>query len=170
MIVQGVWARALSLDYFGHDGYRWRSPGNPRPGGNPAADRLRLRRIAPLVRCREDRGVASLEEVARFTSRAVGARGPRRHQSRPWAHRMRRRSPGRATRQILSGAQLEPSRESIAGHASVDKPESLAYWYLVALAVLVVVAAVVWAVWGLGAASPVLLILAIGLVAAWLVL
>lgn len=83
---------------------------------------------------------------------------------------MRRRSTGRATRQILSGSQLSPSRETIAGRPPSGETISLAFWYLVSLTVLVVLAAIVWAVWGMGAASPILLILAIALVLAWLVL
>jgi hypothetical protein len=83
---------------------------------------------------------------------------------------MNRRSPGRATRQILSGSQLSPPRETIAGHAGGDETVSLAFWYLVAMAVLVLISAVVWAIWGMGAASPIVLILAIALVGSWLVL
>lgn len=83
---------------------------------------------------------------------------------------MNRRPPGRATRQILSGDQLAPPHDTIAGHRSAAEPVSLAHWYLVVLAALVIAATLVWAVWGTGAASPILLVLAIGLVASWLVL
>jgi hypothetical protein len=82
---------------------------------------------------------------------------------------MRRRSPGRATRQILSGSELAPARDAIGGRIAKE-PVSLTFWYLVALGVLVVLSALVWAIWGMGAASPLLLLLAIGLVASWLVL
>jgi hypothetical protein len=81
-----------------------------------------------------------------------------------------RRTPGRATRQILSGSELAPPRETIGGHSTDGQPVSFAFKYLVALAGLVVASAVVWAVWGMPAASAVLLALAVGLIASWLVL
>jgi hypothetical protein len=83
---------------------------------------------------------------------------------------MNRRSPGRATRQILSGSQLSPPRDTIAGRSSGDETVSLVFWYLVALAVLVILSAIVWAIWGMSAASPIVLVLAIALVGSWLVL
>ena len=83
---------------------------------------------------------------------------------------MTRRAPGRATRQILSGSELAPPRETIGGHSTDGQPVSFAFRYLVALAMLVVLTAVVWAVWGMPAASAVLLALAVGLIASWLVL
>ncbi len=83
---------------------------------------------------------------------------------------MRRRAPGRATRQILSGSELSPPRDMIGGHSTDNPPVSFAFKYLVALAVLVVATALVWAVWGMPAASAVLLALAVGLIASWLVL
>jgi hypothetical protein len=81
-----------------------------------------------------------------------------------------RRAPGRATRQILSGSQLSPSRETIGGQVGAEDSISLVLVYFVALATLVILSAIVWAIWGMGPASVILLILAIGLVAAWLVL
>lgn len=83
---------------------------------------------------------------------------------------MARRSPGRATRQILSGSELAPPRETIGGHSTDGQPISFALGYLIALAVLVVITALVWAIWGMPAASAILLALAIGLIASWLVL
>jgi hypothetical protein len=83
---------------------------------------------------------------------------------------MTRRTPGRATRQILSGSQLAPPRE-IAGERPADnEPVSFAFIYLFALAALVIAAAIVWAIWGMAPASAILLLLAIGLTASWLVL
>jgi hypothetical protein len=83
---------------------------------------------------------------------------------------MTRRSPGRATRQILSGTQLAPPRE-IAGSSSTEgEPVSFVFIYLFALAALIIASAIVWAIWGIGAASGILLVLAIGLIASWLVL
>jgi hypothetical protein len=83
---------------------------------------------------------------------------------------MTRRTPGRATRQILSGSELAPPRETIGGHSTDGKPVSFAFKYLVALAVLVVMTALVWAVWGMPPASPVRRAGAAGLIASWLVL
>ena len=83
---------------------------------------------------------------------------------------MTRRAPGRPTRQILSGSELAPPRETIGGHSTDGHPVSFAFRYLVALAVLVILTALVWAIWGMPAASAVLLALAVGLIASWLVL
>jgi hypothetical protein len=81
-----------------------------------------------------------------------------------------RRPAGRATRQILSGSQLTPPGETIGGQSTNGKPNSFAFGYLIALAVLVVATALVWALWGMPAASAVLLALSVGLIASWLVL
>ena len=83
---------------------------------------------------------------------------------------MRRRAPGRATRQILSGSELAPPGETIGGHSTDGQPVSFAFKYLVALALLVIASALVWAIWGMAAASAMLLALAVGLIATWLVL
>jgi hypothetical protein len=79
------------------------------------------------------------------------------------------RKPGRATRQILSGSELSPSDHSIAGRSSENQPKSLPFLYMLALSALVILSAIVWAFWGLGTASPLLLLLSVGLVASWLV-
>jgi hypothetical protein len=65
---------------------------------------------------------------------------------------------------------LAPPGETIGGQSTSGKPSSLAFRYLVALAVLVVATALVWALWGMPAASAVLLALSLGLIASWLVL
>jgi hypothetical protein len=83
---------------------------------------------------------------------------------------MTRRVPGRATRQILSGSEIAPPRDTIGGHSTDGQPVSFALKYLVALSVLIVATALVWAVWGMPAASAILLALAVGLIASWLVL
>lgn len=80
-----------------------------------------------------------------------------------------RRTPGRATRQILSGADLAPPPEAYEPRGSIA-PVTFASRFLMALAVLVIAAALIWAIWGMAAATPVLLILALGLIASWLVL
>ena len=83
---------------------------------------------------------------------------------------MTRRTPGRATRQILSGSDLAPPAETIGGRPAVEQPVAFAFRYLVVLAALVLASAVAWALWGMAAASPLLLLLAVGLIASWLVL
>jgi hypothetical protein len=80
-----------------------------------------------------------------------------------------RRAPGRATRQILSGADLAPPPEAIEPAGSIA-PVTFASRYLIVLAVLVVASALVWAVWGMAAATPLLLLLALGLIGSWLIL
>lgn len=83
---------------------------------------------------------------------------------------MSRRPPGRVTRQILSGSELSPSREAIGGRPAGNLPVSPILAYFIVLAALIVLAAVIWAIWGPGPASVVVLLLAIGLIASWLVL
>jgi hypothetical protein len=83
---------------------------------------------------------------------------------------VRRRAPGRVTRQILSGAQLTPPRDTLGGHGASGSSFSFAFRYLVVLAALVIASALVWVIWGIGPASIILLILALGLIASWLVL
>ena len=83
---------------------------------------------------------------------------------------MSRRQAGRVTRQILSGSELTPPGETIGGQSVTGQPNSITYKYLVGLSVLVVATAVVWALWGMPAASAVLFGLSIGLIASWLVL
>ena len=83
---------------------------------------------------------------------------------------MNRRPAGRVTRQILSGSELTPPGETIGGQRMTDRRTSFAFAYLVALAVLVVLTALVWAFWGMPAASAVLFALSVGLIASWLVL
>jgi hypothetical protein len=81
-----------------------------------------------------------------------------------------RRSPGRATKQILSGDQLAsrvPERSTV---PSADFGRQLIQWFFVVLSALLLAAVIAWAIWGMGAASPLLFLLAIGLVASWLVI
>jgi hypothetical protein len=80
-----------------------------------------------------------------------------------------RRPPGRATRQILSGSQLVPPPDPVVGHTTGDQAASFAFRYMVGLAALVVLAALVGVIWGPGPASAILLVLALGLIASWLV-
>ena len=83
---------------------------------------------------------------------------------------MSRRAPGRATKQILSGDQLAthlPERSTVPG---ADFGSNLIQWYFVVLSALLLGAVIAWAIWGMGAASPLLLLLALSLIAAWLVI
>ncbi len=82
---------------------------------------------------------------------------------------MTRRTPGRATRQILSGSQLTRPGDTVGGQRADSQPISFPFAYLVALSVLAIASAIVWAIWGMGAASAILLLLALGLIASWLV-
>jgi hypothetical protein len=81
-----------------------------------------------------------------------------------------RRPPGRATRQILSGSQLAPPSDSLPGNAPGNPTASLAYRYLVALAALVILSALVGVIWGPGPASAIVFVLAVGLIGSWLVI
>lgn len=83
---------------------------------------------------------------------------------------MSRRSPGRATKQILSGDQVATHVPQRATAPEADFSSNLIQWYFVVLAALLLGAVIAWAIWGMGAASPLLLLLAIGLVAAWIVI
>lgn len=83
---------------------------------------------------------------------------------------MSRRPPGRATKQILSGDQLashQPERSTVpvSGFGS-----TLVQWYFLGLSALLLGSVIGWAIWGMGAASPLLFLLALGLIAAWLVI
>lgn len=83
---------------------------------------------------------------------------------------MSRRSPGRATKQVLSGDQ---AARRVSERSTVPNPDfgsNLIQWYFVVLSALLLGAVIAWAIWGMGAASPLLFLLAIGLVAAWLVI
>jgi hypothetical protein len=82
---------------------------------------------------------------------------------------MSRRQPGRATRQILSGSELAPPRDTIAGNPPSNPAVSFTYRYFLGLSALVILAALVGVFWGPGPASAILLILAIGLIGSWLV-
>jgi hypothetical protein len=83
---------------------------------------------------------------------------------------MSHRTPGRPTRQILSGSQLAPTHAIATEPIVTAQPPSLAFTFLAGLAVLMITSAVVWALWGMSAATPILFLLAIGLIVSWLVL
>lgn len=83
---------------------------------------------------------------------------------------MTRREPGRATRQILSGADLSPDPNTIGGHDVTRERISPTLGFFLVLSALVLASAIVWAIWGMAPATPLLILLAIGLIAAWIVL
>lgn len=76
----------------------------------------------------------------------------------------------RQARQVLAGSEVTPPTDSgglgnrHAVAASGDLP------YLVAIAALIVVAALVYALWGAGPSTIVLFVLALALIAGWFVL
>lgn len=74
----------------------------------------------------------------------------------------------RQSRQVIAGSDLPQS----GGFTPVETgpTASPAFWYLVGVAALVVLSAVLWAVAGMGWATPVLLLLALALLAGWFVL
>jgi hypothetical protein len=83
---------------------------------------------------------------------------------------MSRRAPGRATKQILSGDQLATRVPERSTAPSADFGSDLIQWYFVLVSALLLGSVIAWAVWGMGAASPLLFLLALSLIAAWLVI
>ena len=76
----------------------------------------------------------------------------------------------RHARQVLAGNELAPPSDGFGvGDRSV-LGSSGELRYLLALAALVLLAAVIFAIWGIGAASPLIFLLALGLLAGWFVL
>ncbi len=76
----------------------------------------------------------------------------------------------RQARQVFSGADLTPPSDPIGTPEQFILGPRGEFRYLVALAVLVVLAALAWAAWGMGAATPLLVVLIVGLLAAWFLL
>lgn len=83
---------------------------------------------------------------------------------------MAKKNAGRATRQILAGADLGPIPDTIGGRDPARERVSPTMAYFLVLSGLVVMAALLWALWGMTPATPVILLLALGLLAAWIVL
>ncbi|MDQ3694033.1 MAG: hypothetical protein M3464_10435 [Chloroflexota bacterium] len=76
----------------------------------------------------------------------------------------------RQARQVLAGNDLAPADDPLGFGPRVIMGGSGEFRYLVGLAVLVVLATIVWLIWGMGPASLILLILAFALLAGWFVL
>lgn len=78
----------------------------------------------------------------------------------------------RQARQVLAGSELSPppADDALGFGDRFPLGGSRELRYFVALAALVVVGALVWALWGMGPASPILFLLALGLLAGWFIL
>lgn len=76
----------------------------------------------------------------------------------------------RQSRQVIAGRNLTPPTDPIdyAGGYAAGGAGDLPYF--AALAALAVLSAIAWSVWGMGAATPLLLALGIALLAAWVLL
>ena len=82
----------------------------------------------------------------------------------------------RQARQVLAGHEIPPpgqegqatARPNRHGPAALLDSSEVRYFLL--LAVLVLLSALVWAIWGTAPASPILFVLAIALLLAWFIL
>jgi len=77
----------------------------------------------------------------------------------------------RQARQVIAGGDLlSPVQPGGRRGGARDLLESAEIRYFLVLAVLVLLSAIVWAIWGTGFATPFLLILALALLLAWFIL
>ena len=76
----------------------------------------------------------------------------------------------RQARQVLAGTEIRPPEEPLGFGSRFPLGGSAELRYFIALAALVLIAAVVWAAWGMGPASPILFVLALALLAGWFLL
>ncbi|MBA3642651.1 MAG: hypothetical protein H0W59_01070 [Chloroflexia bacterium] len=77
----------------------------------------------------------------------------------------------RHARQVLAGTDVQRPTEDPMGYSSrFPMNSSLEFRYLIVVAVLIVISAIVYAIWGLAAASAVLLLLSVSLMAGWFIL
>lgn len=76
----------------------------------------------------------------------------------------------RKARQVLSGASLTPPEDPVGFGDRFTVGGATEFRYFVVLSALVILSAIVWAIWGMGVASPVLFLLALGLLAGWVLL
>ena len=76
----------------------------------------------------------------------------------------------RQARQVLAGTEIRPPDDPLGLGDRFALGGSRELRYFVVLAALVVIAALVWAAWGMGPASPILFVLALALLAGWFVL
>jgi hypothetical protein len=75
----------------------------------------------------------------------------------------------RRGREVLSGGAVTPPDDPI-GYGDRFPVGGLEFRYFLSLSILVVLSAIVWAIWGMGPATPLLILLALGLLAGWVVL
>ncbi len=77
----------------------------------------------------------------------------------------------RHARQVLAGSEVQrPTDDSIGHGVRFPINASLELRYLLVVALLIVISAIVFAIWGPAAASAVLLLLAVALMAGWFIL
>ena len=76
----------------------------------------------------------------------------------------------RQARQVLAGNEIRPPDDPLGFGERFAHGRVRELRYFLALALLVVLAAVVWVAWGMGPASPILFILALALLAGWFIL
>lgn len=162
------WFFALSLVHLWHHDCRRRCFDCRCKVSRAGTGFARLRLAPRLVGNRQDYRIAHMAKNAGEPIGHDATNGTRRSRATTKTA-VTRRAPGRATRQILSGADLTPPPE-LYGSSGSMAPVTFASRFLIALAVLVIASALIWAFWGMAAATPVLLLLALGLIASWLVL
>ena len=75
----------------------------------------------------------------------------------------------RRGREVLAGGSLTPPDDPI-NYGDRFAVGGMEFRYFLALSILVVLSAIAWAIWGMGAAAPLLVLLAIGLLAGWVIL
>lgn len=78
----------------------------------------------------------------------------------------------RQARQVLVGSEIQPPPSDSLGLGGrfAGGVRSLEVRYFIGLAILVLLAAIVWAAWGMTPATPILFLLAVGLLLAWFIL
>jgi hypothetical protein len=76
----------------------------------------------------------------------------------------------RQSRQVIAGPDIDAPTEPLA-YTPSDSPLAIPIvWYFIVLSALVVLSALLWAIWGMGAATVPLLLLIVGLFLAWFIL
>ncbi len=75
----------------------------------------------------------------------------------------------REARQVLAGDELRAPARPLDFGAEDALVNPTQRTYLIVLAALLLVALLLFAIWGLGAASPILLLLALALLAGWVI-
>ena len=84
-------------------------------------------------------------------------------------HEDERLARARRARQVLAGQELRAPEHPLDFGAPEGLIDATQRTYLIVLAALLAVALLLYLIWGLGPASPILFILALALLAGWLV-